>query len=105
MWRKRDSREALSSCRTGPDGLIRVDSGEEAMADDGEAAPGGEPGDDDAALAEALAAARRTLDQARKALDAAARAGDEALAAEVAERPLTAVLLALAAGFIFGRAL
>jgi hypothetical protein len=78
------------------------------MADETEAGPeggaGAEAGDDEA-VGEALAAARRTLDQARKALEAAAAAGDEAIAAEVEERPLTAVLVALAVGFIFGRAL
>jgi ElaB/YqjD/DUF883 family membrane-anchored ribosome-binding protein len=83
-------------------------AGEEAMADETEAGSGGEAGagaGDGEAVAEGVAAARRTLDQARKALEAAAAAGDEAIAAEVEERPVTAVLVALAVGFIFGRAL
>jgi hypothetical protein len=75
------------------------------MASDETEGPG-EAGDESAAaLADIVAAARKTLDQAREAVAAAAEAGDEAIAAEARERPMTALLLALAAGFILGRAL
>jgi hypothetical protein len=55
--------------------------------------------------AEAVEAARRTIDRAGEVARTAAHTGQDALAREAEARPVTMFFAALVAGFILGRAL